>query len=606
MINKRLLGKCYEECFQYYEAVCFKSFPYEYQIILLKLAFFHTINKELLTEVFGYTEKDSMRILNELTASFGALIFCGEDEYQIEDFLRIFLQKKQTAYLGVGEMSSLYAKAYEYYFDKEDWLEAIRYADLNGDIQGVVNCLHETCINNELYAGYLELETYMRTVPESYIMGDAVLLYAYAYMEAVYGNKKRAEHYVHLVEKQLEDRTMEEEEYKQFSWIYGLMKVGLPYQRVEHLEEQIDYLDSRQDAPKFKLSISGGIPSLLHGGRDFCSYMNADRSRIHEICKKLPLILQDDYDGFEETVLGEMEYERGNFKEAVTLLSQGAGKAMRGGETSLVANLVLIKIMYHKNEPEQAVHILKSLDQSLERLNNQYSRKNLEAFRIYKNMLSGEWDPVMTWLERSAPTEQDVFIIMERYRYVVKIYAYIMLGKIENALLILYRTLEYAREYGRTYDEWNMRILEVIIRYRQGEDSWQDLLSGILEETKEVGMVRIYADKGALLFPVLKKYTEEKKIPKEDSYFFKIMEHTKREALLYPNFMANKKGYEELSVQEMDVLRLLCQGKKNADIAKELFLSENTVKYHLKKVYQKLNAASRSEAIARAREERLV
>lgn len=39
MINKRLLGKCYEECFQYYEAVCFKSYPYEYQIILLKLAF---------------------------------------------------------------------------------------------------------------------------------------------------------------------------------------------------------------------------------------------------------------------------------------------------------------------------------------------------------------------------------------------------------------------------------------------------------------------------------------------------------------------------------------------------------------------------------------
>jgi len=61
-----------------------------------------------------------------------------------------------------------------------------------------------------------------------------------------------------------------------------------------------------------------------------------------------------------------------------------------------------------------------------------------------------------------------------------------------------------------------------------------------------------------------------------------------------------------LSEQETEVLGMLCQGKKNADIAGELFLSENTVKYHLKKIYQKLQVGSRSEAIARARELELV
>ena len=154
MINQHLLSKCYEECFQYYEMVCFKTYPYEYQLILLKLAFFHQVNRELLMQVFGYSEKDSLRILNDLTESYGALVFRGEEEYEIEEFLRKFLQKRQTAYLGMRELQPIYDTAFAYYRDKEEWLEAIRYADLNNDKQGMIQCLHAACKRNVLYAGY--------------------------------------------------------------------------------------------------------------------------------------------------------------------------------------------------------------------------------------------------------------------------------------------------------------------------------------------------------------------------------------------------------------------------------------------------------------------
>lgn len=608
MINQRFLGKCFEESFQYYEAVCFKTYPYEYQIILLKLAFFHVVNKELLTEVFGYSEKDSLRILNELTGSFGALTFIGENEYIIEDFLRIFLQKRQTAYLGIGEMNSLYAAAYNYYYGKGDWLEAIRYADLNGNMQDIVSCLHAACENNELYAGYQELETYMRSIPESYIVNDPILLYAYACMEAVYVNKKKAEYYVQLAAKHLDEKRQDEPQYHEFRQIYGLMQIGLPYQRAEELEKQLQYLDNQQEYSKYKLSISGGLPSLLHGGRDFTIYMKQDGEVIRQICSRLSYVLHDNYEGFEETILGEIAYEKGDFQEAVSLLSKGAGKAAKGGEIAFAANLLLVKIMYHRNQPEQAIQITKSLERSLEQTNNQFARRNLDAFLTYKRLLSGQADAVMDWVEHRAPREHDVFVTLDRYCYMVKIYAYIMMDKIESALLVLHRMLEYAREYARRYDELNMRILEMIIFYRQGNAIWQKQMEELLAETGEYAMVRIYADKGSLIYPVLKKYEEINKNSRqtESAYYRKIMEHTKKEALLYPNFLVPQKQHEELSSHEMDVLRLLCQGMKNADIADELFLSENTVKYHLKKVYQKLEAGSRSEAIARAREWSLV
>jgi DNA-binding CsgD family transcriptional regulator len=57
---------------------------------------------------------------------------------------------------------------------------------------------------------------------------------------------------------------------------------------------------------------------------------------------------------------------------------------------------------------------------------------------------------------------------------------------------------------------------------------------------------------------------------------------------------------EPLTQRELQVLRLLCSGRSNKDIARALHLSENTVKTHLANVYAKLQVGKRTEAQARA------
>jgi len=61
-----------------------------------------------------------------------------------------------------------------------------------------------------------------------------------------------------------------------------------------------------------------------------------------------------------------------------------------------------------------------------------------------------------------------------------------------------------------------------------------------------------------------------------------------------------------LTDREMEVLRLVARGLNNRDIAKELFISENTVKNHIRNILEKLQLHSRMEAVVYAVREKLL
>ena len=63
---------------------------------------------------------------------------------------------------------------------------------------------------------------------------------------------------------------------------------------------------------------------------------------------------------------------------------------------------------------------------------------------------------------------------------------------------------------------------------------------------------------------------------------------------------------DRLTERETDVLRLVTEGLRNKEIAGRLGISENTVKFHLKHILDKLQAQSRAEVAARAVREGLV
>ena len=107
------------------------------------------------------------------------------------------------------------------------------------------------------------------------------------------------------------------------------------------------------------------------------------------------------------------------------------------------------------------------------------------------------------------------------------------------------------------------------------------------------GFVQIIALSFAVLFreKSLRKYNFFMK--NEIIKFSKEIEELTNEKNLEPK----KESIENLSLREREVFNLIVVGKSNKQIASEVNISVNTVKYHVKKIYGKLNIKNRKEVL---------
>ena len=67
-----------------------------------------------------------------------------------------------------------------------------------------------------------------------------------------------------------------------------------------------------------------------------------------------------------------------------------------------------------------------------------------------------------------------------------------------------------------------------------------------------------------------------------------------------------KNVHADLSERELEVLNLLSKGKSYRSIAEQLFISTNTIKFHIKNIYDKLQVSSKEEAINKANNQNLI
>jgi LuxR family maltose regulon positive regulatory protein len=180
-------------------------------------------------------------------------------------------------------------------------------------------------------------------------------------------------------------------------------------------------------------------------------------------------------------------------------------------------------------------------------------------------------------------------------------------GRHHEALRLLEQPREAAETEGRARDLVEILSLQALVLWASNE---RERAVGILAEALALaepeGYVRTFVDEGQPMSTLLSEVLETRPRGRPDSprrvsahYPRKLLAALERDAK-----GATAAGLPEpLSEREFEVLRLIALGKSNRRIASDLFVSVGTVKTHANNLlYRKLEAHSRTQAVARARE----
>jgi LuxR family maltose regulon positive regulatory protein len=132
---------------------------------------------------------------------------------------------------------------------------------------------------------------------------------------------------------------------------------------------------------------------------------------------------------------------------------------------------------------------------------------------------------------------------------------------------------------------------------RQPEEARQ-LLYGALAQAHNEGYMRLFLDEGRAMAELLHSVLPSIREKHLNAYARQILHAF---AAGQPATPAASSAFDPLSPQEARVLELLARGYSNPQIARELVVSVNTVKAHLKNIYRKLGVGNRLEASVAAR-----
>jgi DNA-binding CsgD family transcriptional regulator len=129
---------------------------------------------------------------------------------------------------------------------------------------------------------------------------------------------------------------------------------------------------------------------------------------------------------------------------------------------------------------------------------------------------------------------------------------------------------------------------------------WTSLLvdeaSKMLQELARKGHLKVRVEDGVMAYALPERDRHEK--PGELCAPFSEAEGDGAPRRLE----SSERLVEPLSERELEVLSLLASGRTNSEVARDLFVSVGTVKSHTGNIYRKLDARNRAEALARARE----
>ena len=335
--------------------------------------------------------------------------------------------------------------------------------------------------------------------------------------------------------------------------------------------------------------------------------------------------------GFPNMKMGDLLREWNDLPGAGLLLVKGVEQSARLGQADVLtdAYVALAKLHLAQGALDEVWETLRKADDLVRRSSiDPFIVCWLEDCRVRSLLAGGDLDAAMRWARDSGLTTDGELSYHYDLHHINLARVLVARGAadtsgpwLDEALTLLGRLQAAAAQAGWVQEEIKIGILQTLVMQAQGNrQSALEALCRVLPLAEHGGYIRLFVDEGEPMRLSISDFRLwiEKQPHGQDhrllGYVDKLLaafaqmapvpqsEVSNPTPLRSGDYSQKSTMVEPLSQRELEILKLIAQGLSNREIGERLFLALDTVKGHNRRIFDKLQVQSRTEAIARARE----
>jgi LuxR family maltose regulon positive regulatory protein len=294
-------------------------------------------------------------------------------------------------------------------------------------------------------------------------------------------------------------------------------------------------------------------------------------------------------------------------------LNEQAG--LRNNEFRLCTAQARIKVA--QGDPEGALDLLDEAARLYQRGRSPDVRP-IAALKTRVWLSQGRLTEALGWVRERGLSAADELSYLREFEHLTLARVLIaryrqdrVVGAVHEATALLKRLLKAAEAGERLGSTIEILALQALVDEAQGDIPAALVpLEQALTLAEPEGYVRLFVDEGLPMARLLNAAAAQGIMP---DYADRLLakfdlaacqngpdQAQRSQARIARRAQAVKPLVEPLSERELEVLQLIAIGKKNQEIADDLVISLNTVRYHTKNLYGKLGVNKRTQAVAKA------
>lgn len=602
-----LVAGAFREVFRYFETAIYKRFDLNIRRFLLELAPFEQFDLDMARIVSGDPRVGEM--LDWLQRNTTMLRYDETQRFHLWPQFRAFLMWEMDREYPEEKKKTLYSRGGMYYELKEDFVHAMDCYIRGGDHSKVSELLIRSA---ELHPGmghYYEMEKYYHSLPEKEILASPALMQAMSMLCAMEMDYEKSEQWYEALKQFAEQCDRMDAGGRQARSRLAWLDISLPQREVSGLTDTIPAVFRLLRGKEITLppfSVTSTLPSIMNGGKDFSDWSKKDDMLYQVLRIPVEAVLGKDGVGLADCAIAESKFEKGeDITHRMLSLVQRAGEIQRNGtpDIEFAVTGLLIRSQMASGRSDDAVRTMEQLRTRFTENGLDRFLPNMDAMRCRMDLYMGDLDRADTWYREKAPRDLMKLNVMKRYQYLTQAMVELAAGKNQDVLLTLSSLELYCRTCRRHLDSIHLLIIRAIACWREKDKTWKTYLDEALDIAEEYQFIRPVSGYGAAVLPLL----EERSWDDQSKWYLRLMAAVREQAAYYPAFLQPRTAPgESLTATELQILRLICADKSNAEIGKIMDIKLPTVKTHVSHILDKLGVSRRSEAKTAAKKRWLI